>query len=329
MKAEGLTKIFNRDLVAVDHVSFSVEEGEIFGFLGPNGAGKTTTINMLITVIKPTEGRATVCGFDIVEQASEVRNRIGVVPQEYTADEDLTGYENIILCGDLYGIPREVSKKRAAELLELVELTRFKDRKVETYSGGMRRRLELACGLINRPRVLFLDEPTLGLDVQTRAAIWDYIKLLKEEFNMTLFMTTHYLEEADALCDRVAIIDNGKIVKVGNPNALKESLGGDIITLDTQGGDVDLTKFIEKIPRVKEVKKQDNTYRIKVEGGEETAPLIIEAIRNKGHTVTRLSLTKPTLDEVYLEYTGKSMREEQEERANIWSQRRTIRKARA
>lgn len=329
VKAEGLTKIFNGDLVAVDHISFSVEEGEIFGFLGPNGAGKTTTINMLITVIKPTEGRATVCGFDILEQASEVRNCIGVVPQEYTADEDLTGYENIILCGDLYGIPREVSKKRTAELLELVELTKFKDRKVETYSGGMRRRLELACGLINRPRVLFLDEPTLGLDVQTRAAIWNYIRLLKEEFNMTLFMTTHYLEEADALCDRVAIIDNGKIVKIGNPNALKESLGGDIITLGIQGKDVDITKFVEKIPKVKEVKKQDNTYRIKVEDGEETAPLIIEAIRNRGHAVTRLSLTKPTLDEVYLEYTGKSMREEQEERANIWSRRRTIRKARA
>ncbi|MDI6819337.1 MAG: ATP-binding cassette domain-containing protein [Candidatus Hodarchaeaceae archaeon] len=249
MKAEGLTKIFNRDLVAVDHIDFSVGEGEIFGFLGPNGAGKTTTINMLITVIKPTEGRAAVCGFDIVEQAGEVRNRIGVVPQEYTADEDLTGYENIILCGDLYGIPREASKKRAAELLELVELTRFKDRKVETYSGGMRRRLELACGLINRPRVLFLDEPTLGLDVQTRATIWNYIRLLKEEFNMTLFMTTHYLEEADALCDRVAIIDNGKIVKVGNPNALKESLGGDIITLGIQGKDVGITEFVKKFQR--------------------------------------------------------------------------------
>ncbi|MEM2908529.1 MAG: DUF4162 domain-containing protein, partial [Candidatus Hadarchaeales archaeon] len=243
--------------------------------------------------------------------------------------EDLTGYENIILCGDLYGIPREVSKKRAAELLELVELTKFKDRKVETYSGGMRRRLELACGLINRPRVLFLDEPTLGLDVQTRAAIWDYIRLLKEEFNMTLFMTTHYLEEADALCDRVAIIDNGKIVKMGPPDELKKDLGGDIITLEIQAGDAGVANLIEKIPSVKEVKRQDNTYRIKVEDGEKTAPMIIEAIRNKGYTVTRLSLTKPTLDEVYLEYTGKSMRDEQGGRMSVWSQRRTIRKARA
>lgn len=329
INAVGLTKVFNNDVVAVDHISFSVREGEIFGFLGPNGAGKTTTINMLITVIKPTEGHATVCGYDIVKQASEVRNCIGVVPQEYTADEDLTGYENIILCGDLYGIPREVSKKRAAELLELVELTKFKDRKVETYSGGMRRRLELACGLINRPRVLFLDEPTLGLDVQTRAAIWDYIRLLKEEFNMTLFMTTHYLEEADALCDRVAIIDNGKIVKMGPPDELKKDLGGDIITLEIQAGDAGVANLIEKIPSVKEVKRQDNTYRIKVEDGEKTAPMIIEAIRNKGYTVTRLSLTKPTLDEVYLEYTGKSMRDEQGGRMSVWSQRRTIRKARA
>ncbi len=329
INAVGLTKVFNGDVVAVDHISFSVREGEIFGFLGPNGAGKTTTINMLITVIKPTEGHATVCGYDIVKQAGEVRNRIGVVPQEYTADEDLTGYENIILCGDLYGIPREVSKKRAAELLELVELTKFKDKKVETYSGGMRRRLELACGLINRPRVLFLDEPTLGLDVQTRAAIWDYIRLLKEEFNMTLFMTTHYLEEADALCDRVAIIDNGKIVKMGPPDELKRDLGGDIITLEIQAGDVEVANLIEEIPSVKEVKKQDNTYRIKVEDGEKTAPMIIEAIRNKGYAVTRLSLTKPTLDEVYLEYTGKSMRDEQGGRMSVWSQRRTIRKARA
>ncbi|MBS7660072.1 ATP-binding cassette domain-containing protein, partial [Candidatus Bathyarchaeota archaeon] len=188
IKAEGLTKVFNRSLVAVDHISFSVKEGEIFGFLGPNGAGKTTTINMLITVLKPTEGTASVLGYDIVKQANEVRKVIGVVPQEYTADEDLTGYENIMLCADLYGIPRDVAKKRALELLELVELTEFKDKRVETYSGGMRRRLELACGLINRPKVLFLDEPTLGLDVQTRTATWNYIRRLKSEYGMTLFM---------------------------------------------------------------------------------------------------------------------------------------------
>ncbi len=212
IKAEDLTKVFNGSLVAVDHINFSVKQGEIFGFLGPNGAGKTTTINMLITVLKPTEGKASILGYDIVKQQNNVRYSIGVVPQEYTADEDLTGVENVLLCADLYGIPRSVSRKRSADLLELVELTKFKDKKVQTYSGGMRRRLELACGLINRPKVLFLDEPTLGLDVQTRAATWNYIKTLKKEFGMTLFMTTHYLEEADALCDRIAIIDHGKIM---------------------------------------------------------------------------------------------------------------------
>jgi len=325
---DGLTKVFNKNLVAVDHVNFSVKEGEIFGFLGPNGAGKTTTINMLITVLKPTEGNATVCGCDILKQPSEVRNCIGVVPQEYTADEDLTGLENIILCADLYGIPRETSKKRAAELLELVELTAFRDKQVATYSGGMRRRLELACGLINRPHVFFLDEPTLGLDVQTRAATWNYIKLLKKEYGMTIFMTTHYLEEADMLCDRVAIIDHGKIVAIGSPEELKQRLGGDIMTLSIQDNTVDISNLVEKVPRVKEVKKQDGIYRIKVEDGEETAPSIIEAIRTEGHKVTRLSLTRPTLDEVYLEYTGRSIREEEATKESFFSQRVAMRRAR-
>ena len=206
-------------------------------------------------------------GSDIAKQSLAVRSSIGVVPQEYTADEDLTGYENILLCADLYGIPRSVSKKRALDLLKLVELTGFKDKRVQTYSGGMRRRLELACGLINRPKVLFLDEPTLGLDVQTRAATWNYVKMLKKEFGMTLFLTTHYLEEADALCDRIAIIDHGKIVVIGTPTALKDSLGGDIITLSIQK-DVDITELISKIEHVKEVKKENGSYIIKSANGE-------------------------------------------------------------
>ncbi|MGB9675885.1 MAG: ATP-binding cassette domain-containing protein [Candidatus Bathyarchaeales archaeon] len=327
IKAEGLTKVFNKNLVAVDHVNFSVRDGEIFGFLGPNGAGKTTTINMLITVLKPTEGKASVLGYDVVKQANDVRKLIGVVPQEYTADEDLTGYENIILCADLYGIPREVSKKRALELLELVELTDFKDKRVETYSGGMRRRLELACGLINRPKVLFLDEPTLGLDVQTRAATWDYIKRLKKEYGMTLFMTTHYLEEADALCDRIAIIDHGKIIVTGTPSELKDGLGGDIITISIKEN-ADVTEIIRSVKNVKEVKNEDGAYRIKAEAGELTAPLIIEALRKKGYTVTKLSLTEPTLNEVYLEYTGRAMRDAEESKEAFISQRITLRRAR-
>jgi ABC-2 type transport system ATP-binding protein len=325
---EGLTKVFNKHLVAVDHVNFTVKSGEIFGFLGPNGAGKTTTINMLITVLRPNEGSALVCDHDITKDATGVRGCIGVVPQEYTADEDLTGIENVLLCADLYGVPRNESKKRAEELLELVELTKFRDKQVATYSGGMRRRLELACGLINRPHVFFLDEPTLGLDVQTRAATWNYIKLLKKEFGMTIFMTTHYLEEADMLCDRVAIIDHGKIIATGTPNDLKESLGGDIMTLSIQDGEEDISDVIKKIPNVKEVKKQDSTYRVKVVDGEETAPTIIDAVRAQGHKVTRLSLTKPTLDEVYLEYTGRSIREEEETKEGFRAQRITMRKAR-
>jgi len=326
IEANNLTKRFGT-LVAVDHVSFSVEEGEIFGFLGPNGAGKTTTINMLITIFKPTEGKASVLGFDIARQGNNVRNVIGVVPQEYTADDDLTGLENVLLCADLYGIPRNVAKERAMDLLKLVELTDFKDKKVQTYSGGMRRRLELACGLINRPRVLFLDEPTLGLDVQTRAATWDYIRKLKKEFGMTLFMTTHYLEEADALCDRVAIIDHGKIVVVGSPEELKHSLGGDLITLTIKEND-DVSGLIQKVEHVKEVRKENGAYRIKAEIGEITMPFIIEALRKEGYTVTRLSLTEPTLNEVYLEYTGRSMRDAEESRENIFAQRITMRRAR-
>ncbi|MEM3666403.1 MAG: ATP-binding cassette domain-containing protein [Candidatus Bathyarchaeia archaeon] len=328
VKAEGLTKVFNKSLVAVDHVNFSVKSGEIFGFLGPNGAGKTTTINMLITVLKPTEGVASVLGYDIVKQANNVRKVIGVVPQEYTADEDLTGYENIMLCADLYGIPREIAKKRAFELLELVELTQFKDKRVETYSGGMRRRLELACGLINRPKVLFLDEPTLGLDVQTRAATWSYIRKLKEEYGMTLFMTTHYLEEADALCNRIAIIDHGKIVAVGAPSELKDSLGGDIITISIKEN-TDVSELIRSIEHVKDVRKENGSYRIKAESGEITAPLIIESLRKKGYTVTRLSLTEPTLNEVYLEYTGKAIRDAEESKEAFRTQRITLRRARA
>jgi ABC-2 type transport system ATP-binding protein len=303
-----------------------VKQGEIFGFLGPNGAGKTTTINMLITILKPTEGKASILGSAIAHESNEVRNSIGLVPQEYTADDDLTGYENILLCADLYGIPRETSKKRAIELLNLVELVDFKDKKVQTFSGGMRRRLELACGLINRPKVLFLDEPTLGLDVQTRAATWNYIKTLKKEFGMTLFMTTHYLEEADSLCDRIAIIDHGRIVVIGTPTELKDSLGGDIITLNIEK-DVDITELVKKVAHVKEVKKANGTYIIKSESGEITAPLIIEALRQENHVVTRLSLTKPTLNEVYLQYTGKSMRDAEESGDSAIARRMMMRRA--
>jgi ABC-2 type transport system ATP-binding protein len=326
---QGLTKTFNGTLKAVDAVTFQVQEGEIFGFLGPNGAGKTTTIKMLTTLLKPTSGVAKVCGIDVGHHPNDVRASVGIVPQEYTADEDMTGAENVMFCADLYGIPHEASRGRAHELLELVGLLDAANRKVSTYSGGMRRRLEIACGLVNHPKLLFLDEPTLGLDVQTRTAVWEYIKKLKADYGMTLFMTTHYLEEADGVCDRIAIIDHGKLIKIGSPVELKDSLGGDVIELGVKETTEDLSPMIMGIKGVKEVKKTNHDYRMKAEMGEETAPEIIDAIRAKGYHVNKISVTKPTLDEVYLEFTGKTIREEEANRAEMFTQRVTMRRARA
>ncbi|MDG6909609.1 MAG: ATP-binding cassette domain-containing protein [Nitrososphaerota archaeon] len=327
VKVEGLTKTFG-NLKAVDGVTFEIMEGEIFGFLGPNGAGKTTTISMLTTLLRATSGKAEVNGLDIHKHPNEVRRRVGVVPQEYTADEDLTGLQNIILCADLYGIPRSNSKAHAMELLKLVELEDAADRKVSTYSGGMRRRLELASGLINYPKLLFLDEPTLGLDVQTRTAVWNYIRMLKESYGMTLFLTTHYLEEADSLCDRIAIIDHGHIVKVGTPSELKASIGGDVIVVGVAESGPDISADIAKIPLVKDVKKSDHEYRIKSEVGEESSIKVIDLVRSKGLHVTKISLTKPTLDEAYLEFTGKSIREEEVGKMDSFKQRVTMMRAR-
>jgi ABC-2 type transport system ATP-binding protein len=328
VNVEGLSKSFGQ-LKAVDDVSFEIKHGEIFGFLGPNGAGKSTTINMLTTMMRPTSGRATVCGFDTRSQATDVRRNVGVVPQEYTADEDMTGYQNILLCADLYGLPRSDSKPHAAELLKLVELQDAAKRKVKTFSGGMRRRLELACGLVNYPKLLFLDEPTLGLDVQTRAAVWKYIRMLKDQFRMTLFLTTHYLEEADALCDRIAIIDHGHIVKIGSPEQLKASVGGDIIVVGVREAEPDVSAEISKLALVKDVKKKGTDYRIKAEMGEEASPQIMDLVRSKGLHVTKISLTKPTLDEAYLELTGRNLREEEGNRMQMFAQRMTMNRARS
>jgi len=324
-----LTKTFNGKVKAVDTVRFDVKEREIFGFLGPNGAGKTTTIKMLTTLLRPSSGTATVCGYNITSHPNDVRASIGIVPQEYTADEDLTGQQNILFCADLYGIPRSVSKDRTVELLDLVGLKEAAGRKVQTYSGGMRRRLEIACGLVNHPRLLFLDEPTLGLDVQTRTAVWDYIKKLKHDYGMTLFMTTHYLEEADGVCDRIAIIDHGKLIKIGAPDDLKASLGGDIIELGVREATEDLAPLIMQSKSVRDVKKTDSTYRIKAELGEEAAPEIIELIRAKGYHVSKISVTKPSMDQVYLEYTGRSLRDVEADRAEMFQQRATLRRARS
>jgi len=325
IETNSLTKRFGT-LVAVDHISFSVEEGEIFGFLGPNGAGKTTTINMLTTILNPNEGSAKVGGFDVEKQDAKVREIIGLVPQDLTVDEDLTGMENMMLQAKLYHVPTKVAKERIRDVLSLVRLTDAANRRVETYSGGMRKLLELAEGLIHHPKVLFLDEPTLGLDVQTRVVIWGYIKKLRDEHRITMFLTTHYMEEADILCDRIAIIDHGKIVALDTPQNLKDSLGGDIIELEFNRKTDDQTRTLSSLPQVRGVKKIGDVYRIKVSKGEEMLPEIMENMLKMNLRIGRVSLVKPTLDQVYLEYTGRSLRETQGETGEIWRRMMTLRR---
>jgi ABC-2 type transport system ATP-binding protein len=232
IEAENLTKVYKGKIKAVENISFYVEEGEVFGFLGPNGAGKSTTIKMLNTVASITSGRATVAGKDVSKNPAAVRDVIGVVPQELTADDELKGIENILLSARLHHVRGEEAKKRARDLLKLVDLDGASERRVKTYSGGMRRRLQLAIGLVHTPKILFLDEPTLGLDIQTRTKMWEYLSKLNKDQGLTIFMTTHYLEEADGLCDRIAIIDHGVIKASGSPSQLKEKVGGDVLTIE-------------------------------------------------------------------------------------------------
>jgi len=312
IKVEGLTKIYNHSLTAVDHINFSVKRGEIFGFLGPNGAGKTTTISMLITVTKPTAGKATILGGDIANQSMAVRAAIGVVPQEYTADEDLTGYENILLCADLYGIPRQVSKKRAEDLLKLVELTAFKDKRVQTYSGGMRRRLELACGLINRPQVLFLDEPTLGLDPQSSVEIREFIKKLNREQGTTVIVTTHMMVDADLMCDRIAIVDHGKIIALDTSTNLKKIISGAdtmVIRLEIANMSPELIEAIRRINCVDSVTQENsNSLHILVHG-EEAFDSIVDNVRKRNGKITSMANLQPSLEDVFLHITGHEVRD--------------------
>lgn len=308
VEVDNLVKRFNGEVLAVDDISFTVEEGEIFGFLGPNGAGKSTTINMLTTLLRPTSGRALVAGLDIVKEAQKVRHAIGLVPQDLTVDDELSGRENMYLQADLYNVPRAEAMRDIDELLAVVNLEDAADRLVKTYSGGMRKRLELAEGLIHHPRILFLDEPTLGLDIQTRAAIWDYIKDLKAKHNITVFLTTHYLEEADGLCDRIGIIDHGKIVALDTPLALKRSVGGDVLSIGV-GTDRDLAPAIRRAEGVLDVKREDGMYRVKAIKGEAAIPEVLKLIWEEGATVTSVTLSRPTLDQAFLEFTGRSMRD--------------------
>jgi ABC-2 type transport system ATP-binding protein len=308
--AEGLSKTYGGSVKAVDNIAFTVQPGEAFGFLGPNGAGKTTTVSLLTAQLAPTAGRATVDGIDVFAHPAEIKRRIGLVFQESTADSDLTGRENLELAAALFSVPRREVRQRIDSLLERMQIGDAADRLAKTYSGGMRRRLELAVGIIHSPRVLFLDEPTLGLDPQGRAGFWRYVEQLRKDQGMTVFVTTHYLEEADTICERLAIIDHGHIVATGTPTELKDRLGGDVVTIRTVKSDPSVETALRGVPGVGSVSAQDGSYRVKATRGEQLIPALVQACGQVGAQIASVSLKRPSLDEVFLEFTGREYRED-------------------
>ena len=296
---------------AVQGVDLRVGMGEIFGFLGPNGAGKTTTLRMLATLITPTAGDATVAGVDLRRDPQEVRRRIGYVPQGGSTDPAETGRGELVIQGRLYGMNAVDAKARAAEVLRTLDLEAAADRATGTYSGGMKRRLDVGLGIVHRPKVLFLDEPTTGLDPQARARMWDEIKALREQ-GTTVFLTTHYLEEADALCDRLAIIDHGKIVAEGTSDELKQAVAGDVVTIGVNGSGVRVLNLVEALPYVREATHDDESglVRLVVDRGEQAVPMLLRLLDSAGFAPTSIALHKPSLDDVFLRQTGRSLREE-------------------
>ena len=295
---------------AVDDLSFQVYSGEIFGLLGPNGAGKSTTLRTLITLLHPTSGTATVMGYDTVREADQVRTVIGYVPQERAIDRFLTGREHLQLLGALYHLTKEEAAKRIGELLKLVDLEADADRPAKTYSGGMKRKLDIACGLLPDPKILFLDEPTLGLDVPSRLRIWEYIRMLKAR-GMTVVMTTNYLDEADQLCDRLAIIDGGKIKTLGSPVELKIALGGDIVSLTLKEIDRihSLESELKGRPAIKSVRATAKGLDIRVESPEKALPTILESANRLGCDIEFIQYNRPRLDDVFIAHTGRAITE--------------------
>ncbi|MCH2320993.1 MAG: ATP-binding cassette domain-containing protein [SAR202 cluster bacterium] len=309
IEVDNLSKQFG-EIKAVDGVSFKVEEGEVFGFLGPNGAGKTTTINMLCTLLRPTSGQARVAGLDVIKDKNDVRRAIGLVFQETTLDDYLTAEQNILFHALAYAVPSEVRKQRTKELLTLMELWERRKSKIRTYSGGMKRRLEIARGLVHLPRVLFLDEPTLGLDPQTRNRIWEYILDLREKQGLTIFLTTHYMDEAEH-SDRIAVIDHGKIVALNTPDSLKDQVGGDVLTISSDNNELVEDELRDKYGLVPEV--NNGTVSVRVPGGEEFLPQFVRAYEG---TLQSIGLRRPTLEDVFLHLTGREIRDEKvDERA--------------
>jgi len=323
IKVQNLTKIYKGGIVAVKDISFSVGKGEIFGFLGPNGAGKSTTIKVLIGLLRPTRGELFLNGIDIIKHPEEIKLNIGYASQETAIDDRLTCLENIYLQGHFYHLSRKEIKKRSEEVLKMFHLFERRDDLAANFSGGMLKRLDIAEALIHRPKILFLDEPTLGLDVQTRQVIWEYIRNLRHQYEMTIFLTTHYMEEADALCDRVAIIDQGKIKALNTSENLKQGIGGDIITISfPEDGDEKIQKIVEgikQIPQVKEVNLgKDGIYQIIVsQRGDKIIPKIFSLSQNNKVNINSIRLKRPSLEDVYLYFTGRTMREEEESRENL------------
>jgi ABC-2 type transport system ATP-binding protein len=309
IKVETLTKKFG-DNTAVDNISFTIAEKEIFGLLGPNGAGKTTTLSILATMLAPTSGEAYVNGFPVTKEQDSVRKSIGIVFQDQSLDEELTAYENMDFHGRLYRIPKDVREKRTKTLLELVELYDRRGSIVKTFSGGMRRRLEIARGLLHEPKVLFLDEPTLGLDPQTRNHLWEYIEKLNKEKGITIILTTHYMEEADKLCGRVAIIDKGKIIAMNSPEELKEEIGGDVITIKSPQNER-LYELIKALPGIKHSETHDGKITISLPNAEERVMEIAGLATKNGLSISSLSISKPTLEDVFLHFTGRNIREQE------------------
>jgi ABC-2 type transport system ATP-binding protein len=309
IEVENLTKRFG-DFVAVDGLSFSVDHGEVFGLLGPNGAGKSTLIRMLTTLVPPSSGAARVNGFDIVRDPNGVRQSIGVIPQAMTSDLDLSAEENMSIFAKLYGIPREKRQRTIRQLLAEVDLEKWADKPVKMFSGGMRRRLEIARGLVHEPKIFFLDEPTTGLDPVSRVAVWDMLARLKRERDLTILVTTHYMDEADKLCDRIAIVDHGKLAALDSPLKLKASIPGkNIIEASFSNVPQHWMRTLQELPEVADVKGEENVFRISSNNGPRTTVALMEAARNANTMVASLSVQSTTLDDVFVHYTGHQLRD--------------------
>jgi ABC-2 type transport system ATP-binding protein len=313
LETVGLRRTFkgrgkNSAVEAVAGVDLTVAAGDIFGFLGPNGAGKTTTVRILATLIPPTAGTARVAGFDVAHQSRQVRERIGYVAQAGGSYREATGREELVIQGRLFGMSKTDAGRRAVEILEALDLTEAGDRTCGTYSGGMRRRLNIGIGMVHRPAMLFLDEPTTGLDPQARARMWEEIVKLRDT-GTSVFLTTHYLEEADALCDRLAIIDHGRIVAEGSPDELKREIAGDVLTIGVDGHGEQVVKLLEAQPYVREARLEEGLVRLFVDSGEHAVPNVLRLLDSNGLAPSTMNLHRPSLDDVFLKKTGRSLRE--------------------